>query len=145
MGLKDAQLSLSDSQNLAQLAGTYQSTNVIDLGVPGTDVNGNIASHDAGQSELAIDARVVETFTSAGAATVQLQVVGYDDAARTLNRTVYVESDLIAKATLVKGYRFTVGRLPPGMKQEFLCIEYVIGTATTTAGKISADLVLNPS
>ncbi|MBS2025211.1 MAG: hypothetical protein JST92_22655, partial [Deltaproteobacteria bacterium] len=99
---------------------------------------------DLGNSEIAVDVRIDTTVTSAGAATVQLQLVTADDQGLTTNLTVIQQTDAIAKAALVKGYRFLLGKLPPGLARRFLGVRYVIGTAALTAGTASASLVLNP-
>lgn len=141
MALLDVQNLFSDKQALAQAAGSYLSTNTIDLGAPGTDINGNTAPSDPGQSRVGIFARVTEAFTSAGAATVQAQLVSADDAALGTNLTVLQQTDVIPKATLVVGYKFEFSTLP-AVKQRYLGMRYVIGTATTTAGKISSGVVI---
>lgn len=157
MQLSSADL-VSDAQNLAQVAGTYLSDKSIDLqsgqgtadgGLPaagafGTDYLGGAVPSDPGKSLLRFLAQVVQTFTSAGAATLQVNLVSADDAALTTNLTVLSSTAVLAKATLVAGYKFLItGRLPPGITQRFVGLQYVIGTATTTAGKVTAGIAID--
>lgn len=143
--LLDANATFSKDQDLAQVAGTYLSTNSIDLGTVGTDVQGGSPLADPGRSPVGLLAQVTTAFTSAGAATVQLQVVMADDAALTSNLVVLASTDAIPKATLVAGYKFRIASLPLGITKRYLGVQYVIGTATTTAGKITSGLVVDVS
>lgn len=143
----DKQLLLSDGQDLSQTAGTYVSTNTIDLATAGTvpaafQAVGSFPA-DLGRSmrHLELVVQVDETFTSGGAATLQVQVITDNDAALG-SPTVIQSSDTIALATLVAGYRFRVA-VPPGLAERYLGVQYVIGTATTTAGTCSAFLLMD--
>lgn len=144
----DKSLLFSDAQNLAQAAGTYLSDKSVDLwsgnATMPTDVQGGTPLNDPGRSGQArILCQVTTAFTSAGAATVQAQLIMADDAALTSNVVVLESSDTIAKATLVAGYAFRFGTLPPGITKRFLGMQYVIGTATTTAGNITSAIVVD--
>lgn len=136
---------VSDKQNLAQAAGAYLSDHSIDLMALGTDAFGGTVSGDVGKArQVDFLCQVTEDFASAGAATVQAQLVTADDAGLTSNVTVLRDSGAIAKATLVAGYRFAIGGpLPEGINQRYLGVKYTIGTATTTAGKVTAGVVLD--
>lgn len=141
--LFDLQTLLSDKQSIAQVAGNYLSTNTIDLGVAGTPVLGGTVASDIGRGlPVAVVAQITTAVTSAGAATVQAQLVTADDAALSTNLTVIAQTDAIAKASLVPGYKFRLGTVPPGITQRYLGVRYVIGAATTTAGNVTAGLVL---
>jgi hypothetical protein len=51
---------------------------------------------------------------------------------------------VLAKAALIAGYIFAIsGRLPPGITQRYLGLQFVIGTATVTAGTVTAGIVLD--
>lgn len=145
--LLDKQTLLSDSQDLAQAAGTYLSTNSIDLGAAGTMPNGfqsrGTAPHDIGRSPYPphILVQVDETFTSGGAATLQVKLIT-DDAAALGSPTIIHSTEAIALATLVAGYQFRIA-LPVGIAERYLGVQYVIATATTTAGKVTAALVVD--
>lgn len=134
----DKNTTLSDAQDLAQAAGTYLSTNVYDQGAAATDTLGNTIPKDLGKEfwqEILV--QVVETFTSAGAATLQVNIV---TGSTSTPATVIQSSAAIALATLVAGYQFKLA-LPAGLTDRYLGVQYVIGTATTTAGKCTAALV----
>lgn len=135
---------VSDRQNLAQVAATYLSDKSIDLGVTGTDAFGGTVPSDVGKSIVKFLAQVVETFTSGGAATLQVNLISADDAALTSNVTVLASTAVLAKAVLIAGYKFLItARLPTGITQRFVGLQYVIATATTTAGKVTAGIVLD--
>lgn len=152
--LFDKQNLFSDQQNLAQAAGTYTSTNAIDLGANPAAPLVNSAGGTftpikdlgrGGQAELV--AQVTETFTSGGAATVTAQLI--QSAASNLGSpTVLASSQAIAVASLVAGYQFRI-EVPVGVSQRYLGMQYVIGTAATTAGKVTAgfttDRQTNPT
>lgn len=139
----DLQNILSDAQSLVQAAGSYLSTNTIDLGANGTTFNGGTPQSDPGKSELELLIQIVTTCTSGGAATVQVQLVMADDAALTSNLTVLAESAAIGYATLVAGYQFRVGAVLPGVTKRYLGVRYVIGTAAITAGAVTAAVVID--
>jgi hypothetical protein len=129
-------------QNLAQVAGTYLGGNVLTLTAPGTDALGNTVRHDIGQSNAIVDCRVVTTFASGGAATLQVALV--NDAVAALNSgtaDILDETQAIALGTLVAGYRFRLTLVPPQALQQYLGLKFIIGTATTTAGLVEAKIV----
>lgn len=77
--------------------------------------------------------------TSAGAATVEFQVVSDAAAAIAVDgtATAHAKSAAIAKATLVAGYQIVLV-LPPGDYEAYLGILQNVGVAALTAGKINA-------
>jgi hypothetical protein len=136
----DKQNLLSDDQDLAQTAATYLCTNAIDLGVPGTDSLGNTVRKDLGRgNHVELLVQITETFTSGGAATLKVQLIT-DDAAALGSPTILQSTEAIALATLVAGYQFRIS-VPVGVAERYLGVQYVIGTATTTAGKVTAGIV----
>jgi hypothetical protein len=141
--IEDALNMISDAQNLAQAAGTYLSDNSIDLGATGT-VPGNLVGpliDDVGRAvNLELLVQVIQTFTSGGAATLTVNVVTADNGALTTNLTVVATSGAIALAKLIAGYQIPV-LLPAGITQEFIGLQFVIGTAAMTAGKVTATLL----
>jgi len=54
--------------------------------------------------------------------------------------SILSQSDAIAVASLVQGYKFLPGELPGGT-QRFIRLNYAIGTAVMTAGTLKAALV----
>jgi hypothetical protein len=158
----DIQNLVSDQQTIAAVASTLTSTNAIDLmgaaaaptlpqaatpaGGAATG-NGLKVMMDAGRGkEPELLVQVTEAVTSLGSATVQFQLVAADDAALSTNANVLQETLAIAKADLVAGYQARLC-IPPGIVNSagnparYLGCKYVIGTATTTAGKVTAGIV----
>lgn len=142
--LFDKQLTLSDQQNLAGAIGAVvAATNVIDLGAPGITGLGATASQDVGKGgEVPILFQVTETFASAGAATLSVDLLT-SAAADMSSPTVVRTTGVIAKALLVAGYEISIAHLPIGMTGRYLSAQYTIGTAATSAGKITAGVVLD--
>jgi hypothetical protein len=144
----DAQNLLSDAQNLAQAAGTYLSTNAIDLWgqasipvVPQTigQAQGPVIKDIGRGLPPEILTQITTTFTSGGAATLQVQLVMADDAALSTNLVVLQETLALALATLVAGYQFRLA-VPPGITKRYLGVRYIIGTAAMTAGNVTAGI-----
>lgn len=139
----DRELSFSTAQDLAQVAGTYLSEDVVDLRTAGTPVVGSNI-YDLGRgTPVQLVATVVETFTSLGAATLRAQLVNAANEALSSSAVVLMETDLLALATLVQGYQLRFSTLPVGLSGRYLGFKYTIGTATMTAGAISAFLALD--
>lgn len=141
--LLDKQNMFSDAQDLAQAAGSYLSTNTIDLGATGsTSIQGSPSSDIGRARNIDVLAQITETFTSGGAATLQVQLVSADNAALSSNLTVLAETPAYALAALTAGKQFPL-RFAPPVSQRYIGVRYVIATATTTAGKCSAGLVMD--
>lgn len=124
----DTQAMFSDDQDLAQTAGAYDSTNIVQM--PANSSFGR-------PSQILV--QVTETFTSGGAATLAIDLET-DNAVAMSSPTNLASVAAIAKATLVAGYVIPINYLPDG-DEGFLRLEYTIGTATTTAGKVTAGFV----
>lgn len=101
---------------------------------------------DVGEGEdLYIDIYITTAVTSAGAATLGFNFVTADDSALTTNLTVLYSTPVIAKASLIAGYRFPVVELPKGvLYRRYMGFQQVIGTAALTAGKATCALVMAP-
>lgn len=127
--LIDKQTQFSDAQAVTS-TGSTDSTNIIDLGVA-RDVSGPVAE------QLALLCVVNTTFTSSGSATLKVQVQTSPDNS---SWSILEQSDDIAVASLVQGYRFLPGMLV-GPTSRYLKLTYVVGTAAMTAGKLPAALV----
>lgn len=124
----DKNLMFSEDQDLAQVAGSYASTNVIDL-------------QDVKKGEgtpIEVLCQITETFTSGGAATLTV-ALQTDDNASFSSATTYTIESTVALASLVAGKQFAIRILPNNMER-YARMYYTIGTATTTAGKMSSGL-----
>lgn len=135
----DKELLFSDAQTIAAVASTIASTNTVDMGAAATDIIGNTITRDWGRSDLELLCQVVVAVLSAGAATIEVDVIT-SASADLSTPTIVCSSQVIAKATLVVGYKFRLF-IPFGLTQRYLGLQYTIGTATTTAGKITACIV----
>jgi hypothetical protein len=144
--LMDVENLLSDSQNLAQAAGTYASTNSIDTGVAGTPADGFQARgsppHDFGRTRRGrLLVQVDQTFASLGSATLKVDVIMSDNADLS-SPTILESTPAIALATLAAGYQFRLG-LPVGITKRYFGVQYTVATATMTAGTVTAGIVLD--
>jgi len=130
----DKNLLVSDDQDLSQVAATYLSDKSIDLG--------SVANFGKGEP-VRIMVRLTETVTSAGAATLQIKLIEASDEALSADVVVLKETIALAKAILVAGYE-VVFELPVGvLGNKFIGLQYIIATATTTAGTATAGVVLD--
>lgn len=150
----DALLSFDPAgTSLASAAGTYDSTNIIDLHL----INGGIpvlangqGARDIGIGDdnmLQLMVLVTTTFTSSGAGTLQVNFQGAPDngSGAPGSWTTYISTEVYALASLIAGARlFDIGvpRPPAGVTfPRFLQLTYVIGTATMTAGQVESFIV----
>lgn len=150
----DALLQFSSGQDLSQVVGDYDSTNIVDLGLAGipTSANGG-GARDIGTGDrpsLKLLIQVAEAFTSAGAATLQVALKGAPDdgtGAPGTYTTMWL-SPLLALAAIdtigAQIGNIDVPRPAPGqVLPRFLKLTYTIATATTTAGTCSAYIVID--
>lgn len=149
--LLDKNNMFSVQQDLAKAAASYLSDKSIDLGPTGTipsmfQAPGQTNLRNPGNGEpVGVLIQVVQTFTSGGAGTLKAELVMAADAALTSSLVVLEASDTIALATLVQGYKFAIAaKLPDDrVTSRYLGVRYTIGTATMTAGKVSAGIVVD--
>ena len=111
---------------------THASDSVIDLQAKG----------DAYGKELYLVIQVQTTVTSGGAGTVLFKLETDSDEAFG-SATALWTSEVIAKATLVAGYKVAAFRLPSGCERS-LRVTYTIATAALTAGAFDAFLTPAP-
>jgi hypothetical protein len=125
--------------------GTTESTNWIDIG------SGNAAKNIGSGSPLQILVTVTEAFTSGGSgATVAIQpALSAADTGTSPEELGTIAGGPIAVASLTAGkqYSFTLPAIEPayvaaGMR--FLGLNFVIATATLTAGMINAAITVDP-
>jgi len=130
--LMDKANTFSTSASPTSVATT--TSDVIDLGIA-RDIGGAVTD------DLYLLCEVVTAFTSGGSGTLQVQLQGSTD-----NSTFVIleQSDAIAVASLVQGYKFLQGRMvspPSSTLYRYLRLAYVVGTAAMTAGALTAGLV----
>lgn len=126
----DDTLLFSDDQDLAAVASTIVSTNVINFGV---DRNMGIGV------PIPLLVQVTEDFASGGAATLQV-VIDTDDNEGMASAERVFSSQVIALGDLVAGYKIPMTNYMPNENEQFMRLSYIIGTATTTAGKVTAGI-----
>jgi hypothetical protein len=149
----DALLKFSDAQDLGQVEGTYDSTNILDLGlsgIPSSANGGGARDIGTGWPQMKLLAQVIEAFTSGGAATLAIALQGAPDngSGSPGSWTTMWTSPTFALATLaVAGAQLGNIDIPrPAAGQvlpRYLKLVYTVGGATTTAGTVSAYIVLN--
>lgn len=133
----DAQNELSDSQ---AVTATAISTNVIDLGAPGTPIGGAAAlTKDLAKGRtVPLTIQVDTSATAAGAATVTFSVETDSTADLATSPTVAWTSAAIGKATLVEGYEIHLPAIPIPANERYLGVRYTVATGPLTAGAFSA-------
>lgn len=148
----DSFLQFDAAINLAQVVGTYNSTNIIDLGVTSgvpTSANGG-GARDIGIGDdnmLQLLVQVTTTFTSGGAGTMVVNFQGAPDngAGAPGTWTTYESSAVYALASLIAGARLmdqAVPRPPAGVViPRFLRLTYGVAGATMTAGTIESFIL----
>jgi hypothetical protein len=149
----DSLLQFDNAVSLAIAAGTQNSTNVIDFGGPAIPKLANLqGARDMGIGDdpaLKLLVEVTTTFTSGGAGTLSVALQGATDngsgAAGTFN--TWWSGPTFALATLNAGSRLMdmdFPRPPDGIAiPRFVRLLYTVGTATMTAGNVSAYIVLD--
>lgn len=140
--------------NLAQVVGDYNSTNIIDLGVTSgipSSANGG-GARDLGIGDdpaMKMLVQVSTTFTSGGAGTLQVILEGAidDGTGNPAAFSAWWLSPAYALATLNAGsrlYDMDMPRPPDGIAiPRYLRMVYRIGGATMTAGKVISGIVLD--
>lgn len=134
----DETLTFAEALAVNAAASTALVGDVIDLGSPPGDLGVGQPMH------LVID--VTTAFASAGAAVVQFVLASDAQAVITTNgtETRHLISDAFAYTELTAGRRIII-RLPSGYPnyERYLGLLVITSGATTTAGSISASLVLD--
>lgn len=132
----DKQALFSDAQ---AITATAASTNVIDLGAPGTPKHAKAPiTQDFGRGRpVPLRVQVVEAFNNLTSLAVAIQVD--DNEAFSSPKTVATQT--IALADLVAGKVAAIDYVPRGTDERFMRLNYTVtGTAPTT-GKVTAGLV----
>ena len=129
----DAQNLLSDDQDLSQIAGTYYSTNSLDLtATPRPVVKGEIVK---------VLFQVTQTFVGATSTTAVALIESSDEGPPSADIGVLYTTAAIPVATLVAGFQVVFPIPLATIAERYLSLRYVIATATTTAGTATAGIV----
>lgn len=141
--IPDKNLIFSALQSVALNGTSANSTNIIDLGTAGTDVNGNTAPSDLGLSVgvagAVLDIRI--TTALVGGASLQIKCINDSDPALATTPIVVAET-LVLTAAGVVGYRVPIGGIAPGCTQRYLGLIFTT-VGNMTAGNVNATLQLN--
>jgi hypothetical protein len=155
MGILDGLLCFSATPpgDLPTAVASNNSSNIIDLHLSGLPVLSNLqGARDMGIGDdpaLKLLVEVTATFTSGGAATLQVTLLGATDngAGAPAAFSSWWSSPVYALATLVTGARLLdmdMPRPPAGIAiPRFLKLQWVIGTAVMTGGSIFGAIVLD--
>lgn len=136
--LLDKENVFSDGQ---AITATAYCTNPMDLGATATGPHGSVVKDLGKGLPPHIFVGVVTTF--AGGTSVQAQLVQSANADLS-SHDVLTQTDAIAVASLVAGYQFRLGTVPPGVTKRYLGIRYVV-VGTPTAGAVDAALSVYPN
>ena len=126
--------------DIAEAAGTLLFTNQIDLGAAGRDIG-------AGQ-QVFLCIFITETVSTGSSPTVNFRLRSDDSAAiHASTSSAHFETGAIAAASLTAGTKldFALPHAGGVPYERYLGLQAVIATATTTTGKASAFLSLDPS
>lgn len=150
----DGLLQFSSAQTIALAAGTYTSTNVLDLGIVGlpTSASGG-GARDIGIGDdpaMKLLVQIVTAVTSGGSPTLTVSLQGAPDngSGSPGSFVTMTTGAAVAFAQLQQvGTRLLDQDMPRPVPNQplprFLQLQYVIGAATITAGALSAFLVLD--
>ena len=124
----------SDDQAITASA---DSTNVIDLGAPGTPHGGNALIQDIGKgNKVCFLVQVTEDFNNLTSLTVKVST------GSTTSLGTEVVSTTIVLADLKAGKQIPIDVLPNGITERYLGIEYVVTGTAPTAGKVTAGITM---
>ena len=132
----DSALALSSAQTNVLAQATYDSNNIVDLGM--TPLAGSTFGDADGGAQLNLFVNSNVTATSLGAATLIVKLVTATDLAFTTPVTLYT-SPTLALASLAAGQIITPVVTPRGFLR-FLKLTYTVGTADLTASSFTAGL-----
>lgn len=132
----DKQSLFSDAQ---AITATAASTNVIDLGAPGTPQHAAAAiNQDVGAGRpVPLRIQIVEAFNNLTSVTVNVQV----DNDEAFGSATTVMTVAVPLASLVAGYVVPIEYVPRGSNERYMRLQYVVAGTAPTTGKVTAGLV----
>lgn len=128
----------SDDQAITASAA---STNILDLGAAGTPHGAASAiSRDIAKGmPVPILVQVTADFATLTSLRVAIQT---DDNTSFSSATTVLESEDVAVANLVAGFKFPFLHLPLGISERYLRLNYTVTGSNATAGTVTAGIVL---
>jgi hypothetical protein len=138
MAIIDSLLEFSDAQDISQVAATYLSTNQIDMSV----------AREVSMGQPLYLVIQIEEAVVGSSSTIEFRLRSDSTAAvHATTSTAHFTTGAIAEAVLVAGYTITIPLPTNGagaVYEQFLGVQYIVGTATTTAGTVNAYLTIDP-
>ncbi len=129
----DVQNLLSDDQDISQVAGTYYSTNSLDL---------TATPRPVGPGEVAkVLFQMTETLVGATATLAIALIESSDEGPPSADIAVIYDTGAIVVGTFVAGFQVMFPIPWATLGQRYLSMRFVIATATTTAGTCTAGIV----
>ena len=134
--IMDSLLEFADSQSIAATASTILSTNVVNLQ----------EARDMGNGQPLYLVIQIDTAVVGSSSTINFRLRSDSTAAiHATTSTSHIETGAIAEAVLVAGYQVVIPLPIEGNAYEqYIGVQAIIGTATTSAGAYSAFLTLDP-
>lgn len=118
------------------------SEDVIDLGAPGTVLNGPYPlNRDIGRG-TPIPLLVQVTTTFATLTSLKVAVQSGDVEAFTGQIDTVIETEAIPVAKLLAGYQFVLNFVPKGVKHRYVRLYYTVAGSNATAGKVTAGVTM---
>jgi len=132
----DLQSMFSDAQ---AITATAASTNVIDLGAPGTPMHAAAAiTQDFGKGRpVEMRIQTVEAFDNLTSLTIAVEV----DTVENFASPTVVASVVVPLASLVAGYVAPIQYVPLGTNQRYMRLNYTVTGTAPSAGAVTAGLV----
>lgn len=131
----DATTLLSDDQ---AITATARSTNVIDLGAPGTPYGAAAAiNQDIGKgTKIPLLVQVTQTFATLTSLAITVETSANAD----LSSSTVLSSTTVAAAALVAGYQLPIDVVPNRVTGRYFGVRYTVSGSDATAGKITAGI-----
>ncbi len=132
----DSRYEFADAQDISQTTGTYLSTNVVNLEV----------ARDIGQGHQLFLHIQIDQVVAGTSSTIEFRLRSDSVAAiHDSTSTGHWTSGAIAEATLVAGYHLVIPLpIEPPAYEQYIGLQAIVGTATTSTGTYSAFLTLDP-
>jgi len=137
--LQDAKLLFDDARTLTAAATTtLTSTNVIRTGPVHSS---NLYRQLGALGKLSLVTRVDTAFNATAAATLTAALLTDNNSGMTSTASVLTHISAVGTGSLTKGVRF-ITPLPPGKNyEEYLRVDYTMGTAPFSAGALTTQIV----
>ena len=134
----DNTLVFSDNQAITVTAASTNLWDRLAVGLPYGWVAPRTPDAGVGFAEIPLTIQVTTAFATLTSLKVAIEV---DDNSSFSSATIIAETEAIAAASLVAGYRFKMlGRLPEGVNERYVRLKYTVAGSDATAGAIFAAI-----